>query len=226
MESLPVPDETRSTSPGSPIRIVENVRDLIAQGILSPGVHLGQTDLAKRFGVSRVPVREALKLLTAEGIVLHDPHRGFFISNLSSVEARQLYRIRHLLESELLESIKWPGKKELAGLRVHVEGMERALKQGSGVDFVMEHRAFYEAIFELSPRKAIAKEVKRFLRLTDRYRSVAPINISPGARRADQERHLLEALTNQDRKRLMTVFETDRTRVEKTLLQHLEMRGL
>lgn len=221
-----MPDHIHASGPALPIKIVENIRDLIARGILSPGVHLGQTDLANRFGVSRVPVREALKLLTAEGIVLHDPHRGFFISNLSSDEARQLYRIRHLLESELLSTVKWPNKQQLAQLRAHLEVLERALKQGNGVEFVLGHRAFHEAIFDLSPKTAIAKEVRRLLRLTDRYRSVAPVNIRPGARRADQERHLLDALATRDRDRLLSVFEDDRSRIEKQLLHHLEMRGL
>jgi DNA-binding GntR family transcriptional regulator len=210
----------------SPVRIVENIHDLIARGIFSPGVHLGQADLATRFGVSRVPVREALKLLTAEGTVLHDPHRGFFISDLSSDEARQLYRIRHLLESELLNSVRWPDKKEIAQLRLQIDAMEQALKRGNGIDFVLTHRAFHEAIFDLSPKRAIAKEVRRLLRLTDRYRSVAPLIIPPEARKADQERHLLEALAGRDREKLMAVFEAERTRLEKNLLHHLEMRGL
>lgn len=219
-------DGIRDSGPGAPVRIVDNVRDLISRGVLSPGVHLGQTELAQRFGVSRVPVREALKLLTAEGIVLHDPHRGFFVSNLSSDEARQLYRIRHLLESELLGTVKWPGKNELTQLRIHLTGIEQALKRGDGVDFVRGHRAFHEAIFDMSPQTAIAAEVRRLLRLTDRYRSVAPLNLRPGARKADQERHLLEALATRDRARLLAVFEADRTRIEKQLLHHLEMRGL
>ena len=221
-----MPRDKRSPGTVSPVRIVENIHDLIARGIFSPGVHLGQTDLAVRFGVSRVPVREALKLLTAEGTVIHDPHRGFFISDLSSDEARQLYRIRHLLESELLSTVRWPTKKELATLKLHLDGMEGALKTGNGIEFVLTHRAFHGAIFDLSPKRAIAKEVRRLLRLTDRYRSVAPLVIPPGARRADQERHLMEALAEQDRDKLMAGFEADRTRLEKNLLHHLEMRGL
>ena len=57
---------------------------MIVRGALAPGVHLSQADLAETFGVSRFPVREALKLLAAETIVVHDLNRGFFVAALSS----------------------------------------------------------------------------------------------------------------------------------------------
>jgi DNA-binding GntR family transcriptional regulator len=221
-----VPKKLPASRAGIPSKIAESIRDLITRGVLSPGVHLGQTELAERFGASRVPVREALKLLTAEGLVLHDPHRGFFISSLSSDEARQLYRMRHLLESELLSTVEWPNKQQLSRLSARLEVLERALVDGKGNEFVIQHRAFHEAIFELSPQRAIAEEVLRLLRLTDRYRSVAPMNLKPGERSADAERHLLNALTKRDRVRLLSGFEADRSRIEQHLLRSLEMRGL
>src|SRR5690606_6326736 len=81
-----------------PARIAHEIRELINRGVLSPGVHLGQTELAERFETSRAPVREALKLLATEGTLTHDKNRGFFVSPLSSDEVQQLYRLRELVE--------------------------------------------------------------------------------------------------------------------------------
>ena len=85
-----------------PLRIADEVRELVARGTLAPDMKLGQTELAERFDTSRIPVREALKLLMAEGIIVHRVNRGFFVAKLSSDEARQLFKLRQLIEDELL----------------------------------------------------------------------------------------------------------------------------
>ncbi|MBB5444411.1 DNA-binding GntR family transcriptional regulator [Paraburkholderia sp. WSM4177] len=66
------------------------MRKLINRGTLAAGLQLRQSDLAGCFGICRVPVREALKLLAAEDIIEHDPNRGFFVAPLSSDETSTL----------------------------------------------------------------------------------------------------------------------------------------
>jgi DNA-binding GntR family transcriptional regulator len=216
----------RTRSAALPTMIAQRVRDFITRGVLSPGVHLGQAELAQQFGASRVPIREALKLLTADGVVVHDPNRGFFIANLSSDEARQLYRMRHLLEAELLASVEWPNKQQLTALEEQLERMESLLAGGNSPDWVHAHRQFHQMIFNLSPQRVIAAEVLRLLRLTDRYRSILPVQMIQGERRANQERHLLKALATRDRARLLQHFEHDRAQIEAGVLRGLQDRGL
>jgi DNA-binding GntR family transcriptional regulator len=214
----------KSAGAGLPTNIAQEIRDQITRGVLSPGVHLGQAELAKRFGASRVTIREALKLLTADGVVLHDPNRGFFIAALSSDEARQLYRMRHLLEAEILASVQWPDKKQLADLEEHLRRMEKLIAAAKWVEWVVEHRRFHQMIFDLSPLRFIAEEVQRLLRLTDRYRSI--VHPAPAERTTNPERHLLTALATRDRARLLAGFEQDRAEIEKGLLRGLAARGL
>ncbi|HVW70662.1 MAG TPA: GntR family transcriptional regulator [Steroidobacteraceae bacterium] len=209
-----------------PSVIAERIREEIGRGTLSPGLHLGQAELATQFGASRVPIREALKLLAADGIVVHDPNRGFFIASLSSNEARQLYRMRHLLEAEILASVEWPDRRRLADLEEQLERMEGLLAGGERADWVHAHRRFHQMVFDLSPHRVIVEEVRRLLRLTDRYRSLLPVNAPRGERRADQERHLLKALANKDRDRLLEHFEQDRSEIEAGILRALLDRGL
>src|SRR5262245_44465220 len=101
---------------GVPAAIASRLRSLIARGSYSPGMRLGQTELAEQFSASRVPVREALKLLSSEGLVEHDPNRGFFVARLSRDEAEQLFTMRHLIEDELLKTLEWPDEEEFADL--------------------------------------------------------------------------------------------------------------
>jgi DNA-binding GntR family transcriptional regulator len=211
-------------SAGLPTRIAQEIRDQITRGVLSPGVRLGQVELAEKFGSSRVPIREALKLLTAEGVVVHNPNRGFFIASVSSEEARQLYRMRHLLEAEILASVQWPNKKQLIELEEHLRRMEKLLAAAEWTEWVVEHRRFHSMIFGLSPLGVIVDEVQRLLRLTDRYRSI--VHPAPAQRTAHPERHLLTALATRDRARLLAGFEEDRSEIEKGLLRALAARGL
>lgn len=72
--------------------------EAIESGELSPGTRLRETELAKRFGVSRTPVREALKQLEAQGLARHEANRGMVIPTLDNDEVNELYVIREVLE--------------------------------------------------------------------------------------------------------------------------------
>lgn len=217
--------KVRNTS--IPAKIADSIRDLISRGTLAADVHLGQMQLAERFGVSRVPVREALKLLASEGLILHDLNRGFFVASLSSDEARQLYRMRHLVEAELLNTIQWPSKEVLADLRARVQELEKLIEEGKRAEWAARHREFHRAIFNLSPQKILVREVLRLWTLTDRYRSLLPAQAKvEGGSSHSGERALVDALAKRDRKRLLEVFEEDRTKVEQMLLGILDARGL
>jgi len=210
-----------------PARIAEQIRELIVRGALSPGVHLGQMQLAEQFAASRVPVREALKLLAAEGILLHDPNRGFFVAALSSEEARQLYRMRHLIEAELLSTVEWPTRAQVAELNAMIDELEKLLKQGNRHHWAIRHRDFHRVIFDLSPQKVLVREVLRLWTLTDRYRSLLPApRTKQGHGGADDERALVRALASRDRPRLLQQFEEDRSHVEKMLLDLLASREI
>jgi DNA-binding GntR family transcriptional regulator len=207
-----------------PAAIADEIRSQVNRGVFCPGLQLCQADLAHRFRTSRVPVREALKLLTAEGMVAHDPNRGFFVTALSSDEARQLYRMRHLLETEVLASIAWPGSRTLAQLSARVDELEELMEEGSRAEWAVQHRHLYRAIFELSPQKVLVQEVLRLLRMTDRYRSLVPLEASES--KVTSERNMLEALAARDHARLLRVFEEDRNRIESGLIGTLVARGL
>jgi DNA-binding GntR family transcriptional regulator len=214
-------------NPSIPARIAEQIRELIVRGALSPGVHLGQMQLAERFGASRVPVREALKLLAAEGLLLHDPNRGFFVAALSSDEARQLYRMRHIIEVELLSSVQWPSPAQIAELNVQLDDLDELLNEGDRAQWAIRHRDFHRAIFDLSPQKVLVREVLRLWTLTDRYRSLLPApHATVGESGVKDERALLDALAKKDRQRLLREFERDRSHIESMLLGLLGARDL
>ncbi len=212
---------------GVPTKIADQLRSMIARGTLSPGMRLGQTELATEFQASRVPVREALKLLSSEGIVEHDPNRGFFVTRLSGEEAEQLFTLRHLVEDELMRTVEWPTDKQLKELERSAERLEKLLDDGDRPNWWIEHRQFHTTIFDLSPNKIIMRETMRLWALTDRFRALLPL-----PRRQSEERTvvnkapIIEALRSRNRDQLIGARRQRREAFEQLVREMLDSRGL
>ena len=213
-----------------PARIAQQIRELISRGVLFPGVHLGQIELAERFETSRAPVREALKLLASEGTLNHDKNRGFFVAQLSSDEVRQLYRLRELVEGEVLATVVWPNPERLAQLAAQLDRVTALRADDKRAEWAAEHRAYHQAIFDLSNQKLMVREVRRLWALTDRYRSLLFAMPREDLRRPTgqliNERKMLEAIEQHDAKRLRKVVDDERTYARDKLLELLNRRGL
>ncbi|MFG1777853.1 GntR family transcriptional regulator [Micromonospora sp. NPDC049051] len=77
----------------------EALRSAILSGAIGPRERLGEVELSRQFGVSRTPIREALRRLTAEGLVVFQPNRGARVAEWSLVDLQEIYEIRARLES-------------------------------------------------------------------------------------------------------------------------------
>lgn len=74
------------------------IREAIVSGVLRPGQRLVELDLAQRLGISRAPVREALRLLESEGLVVAEPHRGAHVAHFSRHDLWEIYTLRAAVE--------------------------------------------------------------------------------------------------------------------------------
>ncbi|MEY9965657.1 DNA-binding GntR family transcriptional regulator [Streptacidiphilus sp. MAP12-16] len=131
-------------------QLYERVRTAIAAGELVPGTRLVELELARRYGVSQAPVRDALKRLAAEGLVLQFPRRGSYVADISEEDARQAYRVRAVLEQFAATEVCRLGPPGLAELLAgDVEAMRAAARRddvGGVVDGdVSFHRHVWEA---------------------------------------------------------------------------------
>lgn len=87
--------------------IAQKLEDMILSGELEPGHHLVQTEIATQFGVSRLPVRDALKILEKRELAVTQPRRGIIVRPLKPQEVTDLYELRLMLESHAFaQSIK------------------------------------------------------------------------------------------------------------------------
>ncbi|HEY1782324.1 MAG TPA: GntR family transcriptional regulator [Roseiarcus sp.] len=130
--------------------IVESLREDIWAGRLEPGSRLVESDLTARFAVSRGPVRESLRRLSADGLIEHRPHRGAVVRRLTEREIRELFLIR--IEMEALA----------ARLAAVAEAPERRARFAASIepihsdsprnpcDYLKENAAFHDAVMALA----------------------------------------------------------------------------
>lgn len=106
-------------------RVASYLRDAILGGELRPGDRIRQEDIAARFGASRLPVREALRMLEAEGLTEHEPNKGARVPRLTQHEVEVVYRMREKLEplalSESLSSLDEAAHERLEDLQRQIE---------------------------------------------------------------------------------------------------------
>jgi DNA-binding GntR family transcriptional regulator len=90
--------DSPATGGAASARVASYLRDAILDGRIRPGEWIRQEEVAERFGASRLPVREALRILEAEGLTEHEPHRGARVPVLDRHEVDVVYQMRERLE--------------------------------------------------------------------------------------------------------------------------------
>jgi len=148
------------------------LREAIAVGRYEPGQPLRQETLARNFGVSVPPVREALKTLEAEGQVAYAPRRGYCVARLSQAELRETYRIRDLLETEAIaRAVGTLTRDDLARMRGAMRDMDRAQRSADVTALTAANRRFHFTVFEAAAMPRMADMIRMLWDGTDHYRS-------------------------------------------------------
>ncbi len=126
--------------------VTDELRDRILTGTLAPGSALRQEALAEQLGVSRIPLREAIRILSSEGVVDVMPHRGAYVSMLSPREVEEFFELRLKLEPWLLkEAVLKTPSATLAAAESVVKEMDSArVEQWGGLNWRL-HELLYRA---------------------------------------------------------------------------------
>lgn len=113
-------------------RVTDSVRQAILQGILLPGGQVNQAQIAAKLGISRGPLREALRQLEEEGLVQSYPHKGTFVTEITPAYIEEVYSIRRVLETFAIARMMEHNNPQVrAQLRLIVEGMQDAARAGN-----------------------------------------------------------------------------------------------
>lgn len=135
-------------------QVADAMRGLMTQGELRPGQPLREAPVAELLGMSRNTVREAFRLLSAEGLVEYQVHRGVVVRRLTQADITDIYRARRALELSAVGLAAKPSQAELDALRDAVETAEAAAKRKDWATVATSNLLFHQRIVGLigSPR--------------------------------------------------------------------------
>ncbi len=152
-------NDVRDTSLAKLVR--DDMLGLILKGVLVPGQRINEPDVAARLGVSRVPVREALRELESSGLVVARKHSGVFVRQLAAPEIRDLYQMRALLDGFAgKQAAHRPGAENTTLLRVlddSITAMQDAASQLDVQRYYSENLRFHWAIVEAAGNQPLTE---------------------------------------------------------------------
>ena len=192
--------------------VLAALRTKIVRGELAPGSPVVADSLAERFGVSRVPVREALKILEGEGRITYAAHRGYTVAKLEVSDLLEIYDLREVLESHVTRvGVPKITDAHLAQMRSAIEGMDAAADRQDMIAVGVHNRAFHFAAFEASELVHAVRMIRQLWDTTDPYRSlyfVRPLNHATLNSEHDQ---IYEACAARDAQAVVRLLEVHRS---------------
>jgi len=191
--------------------VLAELRRAISTGELAPGQQLVQESLAVRLGVSRVPLREALQVLEGEGQVVHEPHRGYFVVELSLADLVEVYHLRAVLEAEAARTaVPLLTDADVESLQRLVDAVNAASARSDIGAMIGANRAFHLALVDAARMPRLSRLVNSLWDATDVYRSVY-YGSAPNRERVDHEHAaIMAAIRSRDVAAVITELDAHR----------------
>lgn len=186
---------------------VEALRERILRGDYPDGEPLRQDALADELGVSRIPVREALRQLEAEGLVTFNPHRGAVVSSLSLAEIAELFELRADIECDLLQrAIPQMSPEQLERANDVLDEFQDALDKGESARWGPLNWHFHAALYAPANRKVTMGVLQKLHQHSDRYFRMQVLLAHGGERANEEHREIIAAVRKQDVKTAMQLM--------------------
>jgi DNA-binding GntR family transcriptional regulator len=201
-------------------RCLAGIRQLILSGTLLPGEKVHQSEIADLLHVSRIPLREALSTLAAEGVLDYKPNTGYRVSRFSSDDLSEIYLMRRLLETEILSSVDLSGVdvEELVQLNEELRRTDPAEEQDRYQEL---NSQFHFRLFEYSPLRLIRDEVSRLWYMSSFYRSLYLHEVQSSLHVVADHERIIKAVREADVRELIRASDDHRQGTENLVVRRL-----
>ncbi|MHC6232010.1 GntR family transcriptional regulator [Arthrobacter sp. MMS24-T111] len=177
------------------------LRQMILTGALAPGSRISQYELAENMQMSITPLREAIRRLSSEGLIIMDTHRDSKVADMSAAEARELLEVRLSLEPSATELAAYRRTDaDIAIIRAAAEKLLPVTRVW-GEDAIIAHRDFHRAVYTASHNTTLIKLLDDLWDKSDRYRRIGlelPSGDEPRTIDLNQHHQILELVTAGD----------------------------
>ena len=159
-------------------RVADQLRGLIFSGEMAPGGLVDEAQCCARLAISRTPLREALKVLTAEGLLRHEPRRGCFVNEVTEKDLDEIFPVMALLEGRCAhEAALQATEADLQTLALLHEQLQAHAQAGLIPEYYAANYAIHEAIIAMADNKWLAQvigDLRKILKLARLQQLSAP----------------------------------------------------
>ncbi len=180
-------------------RLVARLRDLIVEGELVPGARVPERALCERFGVSRTPLREALKVLASEGLLELLPNRGALVARLTAADLDEMFPVMGALEALAGElACTRITEEELAELRALHYQMVLHYRRGELPEYFRLNQRIHELVMDAARNPTLSRMYRGLAGRIRRARYVANMSQARWAQAVAEHEAILDALARRD----------------------------
>lgn len=202
--------------------VFQTLRQAIITGEFAPGERLMEISLAERLGVSRTPVREAIRKLELEGLVVMIPRKGAEVAKITEERLRDVLEVRCALEelaaTLACQRIDEEGREQL--IRSHEEFVE-AVNEGNTLEIANQDEAFHECIFEQTRNDRLLQIIHNLKEQMYRYRMEYVKDVSYRQELVAEHEKLLDAILNGDEETAKEIMRHHIHNQETMILKHI-----
>jgi DNA-binding GntR family transcriptional regulator len=180
----------------------QQLREQILSGELGPGDRIRLDVISQDFGISAIPLREALRTLAAEGLVTPLAHRGYSVASVTIADLEETYRIRLVLEPLAVRlAVPRLAKGDIKALGESLDRLGQAFKEGHWPDHRTHHRAFHFGIYERCNSDWLIRFTDMLWANSERYQRMTTRIEGQLTQRAKEHRGILSACRSGDAER-------------------------
>ena len=189
--------------PALAVELTDRLRGLIMEGELKPGEKIPERMLTERYGVSRTPVREAVKVLAAEGLVVLVQNRGAVVSKLTVAELEEIFPVLAALEGVAGElACRHASEAEIAAIRRLNDRMHRAFEESDRPAYFELNQRIHAAILVAARNATLSNQHQLVARRASRARYQANLTHERWRQALDEHDAIMAALEARDATRL------------------------
>ena len=204
------------------VAVYNKLRQSIIKGKLKPGQKVVMAELAKAFGLSETPVREAIRRLESEGYIDFTPHMGAIVTKIDERELVEIYLIRIALE-ELATRLASPHitEKDIDFLNKKNSEMEMVIQQGRYENLAAINKAFHLRIYKAAPFPRLYKMICDLWDTFERWPSVFSYVPERAAASMEEHKKIIQALRERDMEQADRLIKEQKERTLEALQKYM-----
>lgn len=179
--------------------VFEAIRNAIISGSLKPGERLMEVQMAERLGVSRTPIREAIRKLELEGLIIILPRKGAYVADLSVKDLTEVLEIRAALEGMATGlAVTRINEEEIEELELIALKFHKALENNNLEELLFQDSQFHEAIFKASRNERLIQLNNNLREQVQRFREMYLKKVNRSKKTSREHFDIVEAISSRD----------------------------